>query len=131
MATALTVDIVTPERSVFSGAASEVLLPAWEGQLGVLPDHDALLSLLRCGPCEVKVQGATHRWVIGRGFADVGGDHVTLLTDQAVAVEAIDKSAAQQDLANALRDAESHPVGTEAHKQAVGRVEWAQALVDA
>lgn len=131
MAAALKVDIVTPERSVFSGPASEIVLPAWEGQLGVLPDHDALLSLLRAGTCVVNVQGeGTQRWVIGRGFADIGGDHVTLLTDQAVPVDAIDRGAAQTLLAEALRDVDAH-AGTELGKAAEIRAEWARALIDA
>ena len=131
MATQLSVEIVTPEASVFSGSALEVVLPAWDGQLGVLPDHDALLSLLRAGPCEVRDDTGSKLWIIGRGFADIGGDHVTLLTDQAIPVDQVDKASAQADLAAATADAESHPLGSEAQKAAAIRAEWAQALIDA
>lgn len=131
MATALSVEIVTPEASVFSGTANEVLLPAWEGQLGVLPDHDALLSLLKSGLCEVVEGGSKKQWVIGRGFADIGGEHVTLLTDRAVPLDQVDKSEAASELAEAKADIEKHPIGSEAQKAAVVRAEWAQALIDA
>ncbi len=131
MATALTVEIVTPEAAVFSGTASEVLLPAWEGQLGVLPDHDALLSLLKSGLCEVVEGGSRKQWVIGRGFADIGGEHVTLLTDRAVPLDQVDKAAAATELAEANADIDTHPIGSEAQKAAVIRAEWAQALIDA
>ena len=65
------VRIVTPERRVFDGPATEVVLPAWEGELGVYPDHDALLALLRSGTCRVHTAEGVQRWVVGRGFAEI------------------------------------------------------------
>ncbi|MEZ4319361.1 MAG: ATP synthase F1 subunit epsilon [Myxococcota bacterium] len=131
MATELRVEIVTPESSIFSGAAQEVVLPAWEGQMGVLPDHDALLSLLKSGLCEVIAGGTSRKWVIGRGFADIGTDHVTLLTDRAVPVDQLDKAGASAELAKATAEIDQHPLGSEAQKAAVVRAEWAQAILDA
>ena len=128
---ALQVEIVTPEKSVFSGQAVEVLLPAWEGQLGVLPEHDALLSLLKCGVAEVRDASGTRRWVIGRGFADMGGDHVTVLTDQAEAVDSIDKAAAQALLDEVQAELDSGELTAEGRKQAQVRAEWANALLEA
>ena len=91
------IDIVTPEAGVFSGPVTQVILPAWEGEEGVLPGHDAKLALLRGGVCTVySAQGQT-RYAIGRGFAEIGGDRVTLLTDSCEAADAIDKAAASQD----------------------------------
>lgn len=128
---ALHVEIVTPEKSVYSGSASEVLIPAWEGQLGVLPDHDALLSLLKCGLAVVSTADGVKTWVIGRGFADIGGDHVTVLTDRAEPIDSIDKDAAKQLLADAHKEMETGALGGEAHRQAMIRAEWAQAVIDA
>lgn len=127
----LHVDIVTPEAKVFSGPAREVLVPAWEGQLGVFPDHDALLSLLKAGVCEVTTAEGTKKWIIGRGFADIGGDHVTLLTDQAVPVSEIDKAAAQTALADAEKELAELGPSSEKGKLVAQRIEWAQALLDA
>lgn len=129
---AITVEIVTPEKSVFSGSAKEIILPAWDGELGVYPDHDALLTLLKAGRTIVTTPEGTHRWIIGRGFADVGGDHVTLLTDQAVLVDAVDKAAAATMLAEANASmSNTAEIGTERYKQAQIKAEWAQALLDA
>ncbi len=127
----LQVDIVTPERSIFSGQVREVLLPAWEGQLGVLPDHDALLSLLRCGVCEVREGDRVHRWVIGRGFADLGGDHVTVLTERALPIDALDKDVAKRDLDEAYHALEQDGLTSEAIEQIQVRIEWDQAVLDA
>jgi F-type H+-transporting ATPase subunit epsilon len=127
----LQVEIVTPEKAVFSGQVGEVVLPSWEGELGVLPEHDALLSLLRCGVTEVRMAEGVKRWVVGRGFADIGGDHVTILTDRATAVEDLDKDEARKTLAEVLAEVESGKLTTEGLKQAQARAEWAQAILDA
>ena len=131
MANVMTVEIVTPVASAFSGEAKEVVLPAWEGQLGVLPDHDALLTLLKAGKAVVYTDAGVKVWIIGRGFADIGGDHVTLLTDQAVPLADVDKAAALAELGEAQEELTSESVGSEAHKAAQIRAEWAQALLDA
>ena len=83
MADSLQLDIVTPQASVYSGPASEVVLPAWEGQLGVYPHHDALLALLRAGRCAVTTAAGVQTYVIGRGFAGIGPDRteITLVAD--------------------------------------------------
>ena len=128
---ALTVEIVTPEASIFSGRAKEVLLPAWEGELGVLPDHDALLTLVKAGRAVVYTTEGTRHWIIGRGFADLGQDHVTLLTDRAVPIEQVDKAEATKLLAEAHETMNTDQIQTEAYKQAQLRAEWAQALLDA
>ena len=96
MANELQLDIVTPEAGVFSGSVTQVILPAWEGEEGVLPGHDAKLALLRGGVCTVLSAAGQTRYVIGRGFAEIGGDRVTLLTDSCEVADGIDKAAAGQ-----------------------------------
>ena len=96
MANELQLDIVTPEAGVFSGPVTQVILPAWEGEEGVLPGHDAKHALLRGGVCTVLSAAGQTRYVIGRGFAEIGGDRVTLLTDSCEAADGIDKAAAGQ-----------------------------------
>ncbi|MEZ4236652.1 MAG: ATP synthase F1 subunit epsilon [Myxococcota bacterium] len=131
MSTALEVDIVTPERSVFRGAAAQVQLPAWEGEMGVLPDHDPLLALLRAGLCVVSTaQGAT-RYVIGRGFAEIGGDRVTILTDHCEPAEKVDKASAQTELAAAEAEMAQHDAWSERYRQARIAYELARARLDA
>ena len=100
MATQLHVEIVTPLSSAFSGKALQVILPAWEGQEGVLPDHDDKLTLLRGGVCTVITPEGERKFAIGRGFAEMGGDHVTLLTDSCEDASKIDKADAQAGYAD-------------------------------
>ena len=127
----LQLDIVTPERSVFSDVAREVLLPAWEGQLGVLPEHDHLLALLRCGVATVWTADGETRYVVGRGFAEIGPDKVTLLTDSCELASEVDKAQAKADLDQAERDLGEAAFGSEARRQAEIRQEMAVARLDA
>ena len=128
---ALQVEIVTPEKSVFSGEVTEIVVPGWDGQLGVLAGHDALLSLLKCGVATLHTPTGKRAWVIGRGFADIGGTHVTLLTDQAVDVNELDKASAATLLTEAEAEMKSDSIGSEGYRQAQTRAEWAQAILDA
>ena len=92
----LTVHIVTPERAVYSGFASDVRLPGWNGEMQVLPEHEVLLSLLRGGIVQITTPAGPLRYVVGRGFAEVTGGQVTLLADHCESAdEGIDKGAAQ------------------------------------
>ena len=97
----LQVDILTPKRQAWSGVASEVRAPGWLGEFGVLPGHDSMLSLLRAGVCVISADHGEQRFVVGRGFAEVSAERVTLLTDSAEPVESVDKTAATRDLENA------------------------------
>jgi len=127
----LNVEIVTPEKSAWSGTADEVVLPAWEGQQGVYPEHDQLLALLRGGVCTVRNSEGERRWIVGRGFAEIGPDRVTLLTDSCDPVDGIDKAAAQKDLADAEAALAQCAAGSEAERLARITQELAQARLDA
>jgi F-type H+-transporting ATPase subunit epsilon len=131
MATSLKVTVVTPERSEFTGTATEVILPAWNGELGVLPDHDTLLCLLHAGVCRIVTSEGTLRFVVGRGFADIGPDRVTLLTETFVAAEAVDKAQAQRDFAEAELAITQHEPETEKRRQAELAYEHARARLSA
>jgi F-type H+-transporting ATPase subunit epsilon len=97
----LDVAIVTPRKAVWTGKASSVSLPAWEGEMGVLPGHDQRLVLLRGGVCRIDAEGGVQRFALGRGFAEIGATGVTLLAEVAETAEQVDKAGAAKDLADA------------------------------
>lgn len=95
---ALSLQIVTPVREVFAGEAADVVVPGFEGEFQVLPGHDLLLSLLRGGVLSFRdAAGKEQRFVVGRGFAEAGGDRVTVLTDRCDSTAGIDKHQAERD----------------------------------
>ena len=94
----LTLTVVTPERSVVPGVAcDEVTLPGWDGELGVLPAHTPLITLLGIGLVTFR-EGAKRTSVAVRGgFAEIAGDAVRVLADEAAAKDAIDVAKAAQE----------------------------------
>lgn len=94
----LHIDIVTPEKSIFSGSATEIRVPGWLGEFDVLPGHDLFLSLVRGGLLTVSTGGTDHKFIVGRGFAEAGPDQVSVLVDSATPVAEADLASAQSDL---------------------------------
>ena len=98
MAGSLQVEIVTPTRLVWKGAAEHVQAPGLDGEFGVLPDHAALLAALRPGIVTVHGGSGAPRYVVGAGFAEAGPDRITLLVDAAEDASTVNKDAAQKAL---------------------------------
>ena len=95
-------DIVTQERTVFSGDVNYVSLPGDEGRMGVLPNHSALLTTLGFGEVMVRTETGEEYFAIGGGLAEVQPDKVVVLADSAEHVSEIDLERAEQ----ARREAE-------------------------
>ncbi|HEX6384032.1 MAG TPA: F0F1 ATP synthase subunit epsilon [Anaerolineae bacterium] len=89
-------DIVTQERTVFSGQVDSVNLPGTEGRMGVLPDHAPLLTTLGFGEVMVRHGGQEEYFAIGGGFVEIQPDHVIILADSAEHAEEIDLELAEQ-----------------------------------
>ena len=93
--------IVTPEGEAYSEDVDMVVLPAAEGEIGVLPQHAPLLTQIKPGEMHVK-KGIEDIWLaVGSGFVDVGPDHVSVLTDMAVDEKEIDEAAAREAMERA------------------------------
>ncbi len=123
----LQVNIVTPTRQAWAGTASEVRVPAWEGEMGILPDHDIVLALLRGGLTTVVNGGQTLRFVTGRGFVEVGPGAVTVLTDSCITPDQVDRSKAAAELEAAEKALNEHAFGSPEHDQALEKREIARA----
>ncbi len=91
----LTLEIVTPERSIAHGEVDEVVVPGAEGSFGVLPGHTPLLSTLSVGEIEYRRGGETSHVAVSFGFAEVLPDRVTVLAQIAEASDEIDVTRAE------------------------------------
>ena len=90
-------DIVTQERTVFSGEVSSVSLPGTEGRMGILPNHSALLTTLGFGEVVVRpLDGDEEFFAIGGGFAEVQPTKIVVLADSAEQAEEIDLERAER-----------------------------------
>ena len=86
-------EIVTPEKKIFSDTVDDVYLPAADGEMGVLELHAALITSLAPGELRYQKDGQTHELAIGTGFAEVTQEKVTVLTDEAEGEDEIDEAA--------------------------------------
>ena len=91
----LTLEIVTPERSIAHGRVDEVVVPGVEGSFGVLPGHTPLLSTLSVGEVEYRRGDETSYVAVSFGFAEVLPDRVTILARIAEASDEIDVTRAE------------------------------------
>ena len=92
----LHVEVVTAERELYNGEATMVNAPGSEGQLGILPQHAALLTLLKPGAMRIQLGDAEEPLFVSGGFLEVNNDTVTVLADTAEYAEEIDEARAEE-----------------------------------
>ncbi len=86
----LKLDVVTAERIVYSEDVDTIIAPGMEGQLGILPHHAPLMTILQAGELIVRRGGEEDTLAISGGFLEVRPDRVIILADQAERAEEID-----------------------------------------
>lgn len=104
----LTLEIVTPEAKVYSDTIDSVVIPTVEGEIGILPGHIPLLTQVDDGELRVTKEGKTVLLVISGGFAEIDGDSVRVLAENAIIEEKIDENAVEEAMRRAeqqLREA--------------------------
>jgi len=101
MAGTIKLEIVTPEAKIFSDDVDMVTLTGGEGEMGILPQHMALMTLLVEGEITVRKGAENIFLAVGDGFVQITGERVAILTDMAVRAENIDEVAAEQARKNA------------------------------
>jgi F-type H+-transporting ATPase subunit epsilon len=92
----LLLEIVTPERLAYSDMVDSVQLPGVEGELGVLPHHAPLVSMLGVGELRIRKGGAEESFAIVGGFLQVRPDKVVVMAETADMASEIDIETAQQ-----------------------------------
>jgi F-type H+-transporting ATPase subunit epsilon len=99
---ALHFEFVSPETVLFSGEVDQVDLPGLEGDMGILPGHAPLVTVLRPGILTIFREGRREPMVVIGGFAEVGPSGLTVLADRAEARADFDTTL----LASEIKDAE-------------------------
>jgi F-type H+-transporting ATPase subunit epsilon len=96
------VEVVSPDRTLFSGEAEMVVCRTVDGEIAFLAEHTPLIGALE--PCVLRVVaegGDEDVFAVGGGFVDVGNNKVIVLADQAQQAGDIDVAAARSDLEEA------------------------------
>ena len=90
-------EIITAERQVFSDEVDMVVAPGIDGQLGILPRHAPLMTMLKPGELTVRKAGEEDMYVaVSGGFMEVLGNRVSILADACERSDEIDEERAQQ-----------------------------------
>ncbi len=97
----LTLELVTPEKVTWSAPADFVVLPAHNGEMGVLPGHRSFLVQLMAGELRVTVNEEVSRFVVSGGFAEIKNDVISLFAEAAEDAGQIDAERARQALEKA------------------------------
>jgi F-type H+-transporting ATPase subunit epsilon len=84
MADTLQFDLVSPERRLASVQATEVKIPAAEGDMTAMAGHAATITTLRPGVLQVVHANGTEDYIVSGGFAEIGGDSISVLAERAL-----------------------------------------------
>ena len=120
MADRIQFELVTPERLIVSSEVEMVVVPGTEGNFGVLPGHSPLISTIRPGTIDIyEGRAVIERIFVVGGIAEVTPERCTVLADEAIAPDALDRAALDLELTNvegnlpSLREHVARASGTE------------------
>ncbi len=87
-------DLITPERSILSTETTEVIIPAFEGQMTVLKDHIPIITFLKPGIITFLESSNSKNYLIDDGTVEFKNNYLLILTENAIDLEKFDKSSA-------------------------------------
>jgi F-type H+-transporting ATPase subunit epsilon len=90
-------EIITPERTIFQGPVTSLVVPATEGKTGILANHAPLIASLEAGPMKVvAADGSVTIYAIGGGFVEVADNVAKVIADVGEPADAIDEERARK-----------------------------------
>ena len=85
-------EIITPDRQFYTGPATNLTMPALDGEYGVQPGHEPVVTALRPGTVRFQTNGTPHEVVVSDGFAEIMPDYCILLVSSAERPDEIDRA---------------------------------------
>jgi F-type H+-transporting ATPase subunit epsilon len=107
----LRLEIITAERQVFVDDVDAVIAPGIEGELGILPHHAPLMTMLKPGELLIRKDGDETYMVVSGGFLEIRPDKVIVLADACERAEEIDITRAEEAKHRAEERLKTHPPG--------------------
>lgn len=126
----LSLSLYTPESKVADKVfVSEILVPSQEGQLGILPGHTALISLLDAGVLEYWEEGSStsKKVAVGWGYLEISKGEVRVLAETAQTKQALDKNKIDKELSQLLKELKESDFDFEKRKELEKRIKTLQA----
>ena len=91
MSEKFTVEIISPDKSIIKSDTTEVTIPSFEGEMGILKDHIPLITFLRPGIIEIKDQ-IERKYFVEDGTVEFSNNNLLILTSTAKEISNIDKN---------------------------------------
>lgn len=101
MANAFKLEIVTPYRIFHSGSVEMLIINSVDGELGLMANHEPIVTPVAIGPGKVKIDGEWKQAALADGFLEMEGNKVTVLAASAEWPEEIDVERAERSLKRA------------------------------
>ena len=121
--------VVTPEQQVVDETVTQAILPAHDGQLGVLTNRAPILVKLGVGPLRLDLAGGTRRvFFVEGGIAQMKSNRLTILTDDAIPASEIDAETARAEYAEAAARVPTDEKTKKDRERAMRRASAKQAL---
>ena len=79
----LKVSVISPEKTLFDGSVESLVAPAFDGEVGILPGHAPMVTLLGKGVLRLGAEGSSGRFSVEGGFLQVVDDAVRVVTERA------------------------------------------------
>jgi F-type H+-transporting ATPase subunit epsilon len=126
-------EVVSPEKLLLSRDVEMVVIPASEGDMGVLPNHAPMIVLLRGGTISITEGGrVTDRLFVSGGFAEITPERCTVLADEAVPTSELSRAEGERRLAEAQADYDkADKMDVAALDIMMDRMQSARAMVEA
>jgi F-type H+-transporting ATPase subunit epsilon len=90
--------LVTPEETALDEQAEFVVLPLYDGEIGIQPGHSPMIGRLGYGEMRIRAGGKESRYYVDGGFVQVADNVVSVLTNRALTPDQIDAAAAREQL---------------------------------
>jgi len=129
----LALEIVSPERLLFSKPVEMAVIPASEGELAAMPQRAPMIVTLRGGTIKVYENGQiTERLYVAGGFAEITPERCTVLADEAIPVASLSRAEGERRLAEAEAEYNAaDKMDVEALDAAMDRMQSARAMIEA
>ena len=106
------VEIVNPEKSFLSNEnVTEVVVPAFEGEMGILKDHISIISFLKPGVIKIFSKNVEEKFYVEDGILEFKDNSLSILTSSIFSLDKIDRNYINQSIQSAEKELENENVG--------------------
>ena len=123
------IEIVNPEKSFLSKEdATEVIIPAFEGEMGILKDHISIISFLKPGIITIYAKSGEDKFYVEDGIVEFKNNNLSVLTSSIFNLKEIEKNKLQDLLKNAEEEANKDEINDQAKYLADQKIEVLRSL---